>query len=99
MFQNYQQLSEYRAYKDSIPAYLQNRPRSVIVHCLNRETKGERIPAHYVHDTDETLGVFQVEKESGRTVNFGQQNKDMPSCTCKDWKRFHLPWKHFEFEK
>ena len=32
---------------------------------------------------------------SKKTVNFDHHNKDMPSCTCKDWQRFHLPCKHF----
>lgn len=97
LFQNYQQLSHYRAYKDTVPSYLHDRPRSVILHCLNRKAKGERIPAHYVHDVDGTVGVFEVEKESGnkKTVNFGHNFEDMPSCTCKDWQRFHLPCKHF----
>ena len=97
LFQNYQQLSQYRSYKDTVPSYLHDRPRSVILHCLNRKAKGERIPAHYVHDVNETIGVFEVEKESGskKTVNFGCNNDDIPSCTCKDWQRFHLPCKHF----
>ena len=37
-------------------------------------------------------------KESGQchTVNFGISNEEgIPSCTCQDWKRHHVPCKHF----
>jgi len=64
LFQNYQQLSQYRAYKDFVPMYLHNRPRSVIMHCLDRKAKGEKFPAHSVHDINGEAGIFEVEKES-----------------------------------
>ena len=97
LFPNYQHLSDYKACKDFVPDYMHNRHSSEILRCLNWKAKGERIPTHHVHDTNETLGVFQVEKEPGskKTVNFDHHNNDMPSCTRKDWQRFHLPCKHF----
>ena len=70
----------------------------MIIHCLDRKTKGERFPVHSVHDVNGAAGVFEVEKESGskKTVDFDHHNEwNMPSCTCKDWQRFHLPCKHF----
>lgn len=51
-----------------------------------------------MHDVDIDLGIFEVEKgEGGRhTVNFGiAPQEEMPSCTCKDWLRHHIPCKHF----
>ena len=36
VFQNYKLSTEYRAYSKDIPIYLQGRPRSVILHCLQR---------------------------------------------------------------
>jgi len=98
LFQNYQQLSQYRAYKDFVPMYLHNRPRSVIMHCLDRKAKGEKFPAHSVQDINGEAGIFEVEKESGskKTVDFGIcSEENMPACTCKDWLRFHMPCKHF----
>ncbi len=98
LLQNYQQLSQYRAYKGFVPTYLHDRPRSVIIHCLDRKAKGERFPVHSVHEIDGAMGIFEVESESGskKTVNFGHDSEDsMPTCTCKDWLRFHLPCKHF----
>ena len=98
LFQNYQQSSQYRAYKSFVPTYLHNRPRSLIAHCLDRKAKGEKFSSNAVHDIDREIGTFEVEKDSSskKTVNFGHCTQDnMPSCTCKDWQRFHLPCKHF----
>ena len=39
VFQNYKLSIEYRAYSKDIPTYLQGRPRSVILHCLQRKIK------------------------------------------------------------
>ena len=98
LLQNYQQSSLYRSYKSFIPSYLHDRPRSVILHCLDRRTNSAKFSAESVHDVDKENGIFEVEKTSGgrHTVNFGILNADnMPSCTCKDWVRHHLPCKHF----
>ena len=71
---------------------------SVILHGLDRRTNSAKFSAESVHDVDKENGIFEVEKTSGgrHTVNFGILNADnMPSCTCKDWVRHHLPCKHF----
>lgn len=64
--------------------YLHNRPRSVIVYCLDRKAKGERFLAHSVREVDGIVGTFEVEKELGsrKTVNFGSNQSQIPSCTC-----------------
>ena len=36
LFKNYKQSSLYRSYKELVPPYLKERPRSVILHCLHR---------------------------------------------------------------
>ena len=98
LLQNCQQSSFYRSYKSFTPSYLHDRPRSVILHCLDRRTNSAKFSAESVHEMDEENGVFEVEKTSGdrHTVNFGILNEDnMPSCMCKDWVRYHLPCKHF----
>ena len=95
LFNNYRQLSSYRMYKANIPAYLHDRPRSVVIHCLNRMTKVNR---YTIQDTMEGDGIFEVLKDTGskQTVNFGLAVEDkMPSCTCMDWQRYHIPCKHF----
>ena len=97
LLQNYQQSSMYRSYQSYIAPFLHNRPRSVILHCLDRTNSSKILPQH-VHDIDTAAGIFEVEKTSGgkHMVDFGLESpSQMPSCTCKDWVRHHLPCKHF----
>jgi hypothetical protein len=98
LFQNYKQSPQYRSYKEFVPSCLHNRPRSVILHCLDRKTKSTKYSAHAIHDIDSTNGIFEVEKssDSKQVVNFGvKEQTGMPSCTCKDWQQYHIPCKHF----
>ena len=98
LFQNYKQSSQYRSYKKCVPAYLHDRPRGVVLHCLDRKTKSLKYSPEAVSDVDKEEGVFEVEKPAGgrHTVNFGKTAQDeMPSCTCRDWQRYHIPCKHF----
>ena len=90
VFQNYKLSEEYRAYSKDIPTYLQGRPRSVILHCLQRKAKCHKFTENDIKTTDN--GTFQVYKAGGgkHTINF-----NLPECTCKDWSRFHIPCKHF----
>ena len=93
IFNNYKHLSTYRTYKPNIPAYLHDRPRSVVIHCLDRMSKVNRYTVQ-----DCTEGVFEVLKDTGKkhTVNFGMTTENnMPSCTCMDWQRHQIPCKHF----
>lgn len=88
----------YCSYHSHIPSYLHNRSRSVIIHCLDRRTNSAIILADNIHDIDGAKGVFEVEKTSGskHRIDFGISTlEQMPSCTCKDWLRHHIPCKHF----
>ena len=89
--------SRYRSYHSHIPSYLHDRPRSVI-HCLDRRTNRSKILADNIHDIDSGNGVFEFEKTPGtkHRVDFGiRSSEQMPSCTCKDWLRHHIPCKRF----
>ena len=88
----------YRSYHSHIPSYLHDRPRSIIIHCLDRRTNSAKILADNIHDVDSEKGIFEIEKTSGskNRVHFGTSTSEqMPSCTCKDWLRYHIPCKHF----
>ena len=90
------QVSEwYRKYKDSVPSFLHGRPRNVVLHCLDRQAKGRKYDKADITVLEEE-GCFEVNKSSGGThrVEFGS-NTDSPSCSCKDWIRWHIPCKHF----
>lgn len=96
LFNNYKQSNEYRSYKGIVPDYLQDRPRSVILHCLDRQATSMKFKEEDVEDVDADNGVFKVHSKRERNVNFGHHSPDsMPSCMCPDWDKFHLPCKHF----
>ena len=67
---------------DSILSYLKGRPKSVILHCLQRKLK-----CHKLSVEDMIMlggGNFQAHKagtEKKYAVSF-----EKPECTCKDWQ-------------
>ena len=91
LFANFEQSSCNRTYKNHIPVYLHNRPRNVILHCLDRKASSCKYSTEDVEDVDSSSGVFSViSGENSYTVNF-----QSPSCTCPDWTQTQYPCKHF----
>ena len=66
LFENFKMTSNYRQYKDFVPNYLHDRPRSVIKHCLERKSNGQKYAKEDVSCIDNTNGTFQV-KGTGNT--------------------------------
>ena len=87
---NYKLSEEYRAYSHNIPDYLKGRPKSIILHCLERKAKCLKFISDDIRSPEE--GIFEVCKTDGgnHVVNF-----NLPECSCKDWARHHIPCKHF----
>ena len=69
----------------------------MIKHCLVRKTNSNKFTAEAIQ-TNEKPGVFHVVKASRgkHIVEFGTASGEgTPSCSCKDWTRWHIPCKHF----
>ena len=97
LFENHRQMDIYHVPASIVPSYLQGRPSTLIKHCLVRKTKSNKFTRDSVHETD-SPGSFEIIKDSGTkyTVSYFMESDDqMPSCTCKDWARWHIPRKHF----
>ena len=91
LFANFEQSSCNRTYNNHIPDYLHNRPRNVILHCLDRKASGSKYSTEDVEDIDSTNGVFGIKSDNNSyTVDL-----QIPSCTCPDWIRTQYPCKHF----
>ena len=89
LFSNFEQTSTNRKYKDYIPTYLYDRPKTVILHCLDRKARSCKFEAEDV--TNMSDGVFEVKSgENVYTINFKG-----PSCSCNDWIQTNYPCKHF----
>ena len=91
VFENYKLSEDYRSYSDTIPSYLKGRPKSVILHCLQRKLKSHKFSAEDITSLGD--GNFEVRKtntDKVYTLNFQK-----PECKCNDWARHHIPCKHF----
>lgn len=82
----------FRQYNASIPKFLRNRPLWLVDHVR------ERMPYAHLHVQDEGDGKFLVQSETSSSkkyaVTFGDE-KSLPWCECRDWRRHRLPCKHF----
>ncbi|KAJ8384762.1 hypothetical protein AAFF_G00198480 [Aldrovandia affinis] len=87
--------SGYKRYNKSVPAFLNNRPKDMVKHVL------QRMDTSLGAEDIVSLGggVFRVKSETKEgaayTVDFGRASSTMPSCQCQDWKQQCLPCKHF----
>ena len=82
LLQNHKQTSMYRTYNDFVPDYLRDRPRNIILHCLDRMERSQKLTASNIIDNDQEKGIFEIMKSSGAKyrVIFGNDNPDsMPS--------------------
>ena len=84
----------YRQYNSFVPVFLRGRPRTLIAHCLERQARAKKYDSTDIVPSTQK-GVFTLIKPSGRshTIDFGIEGE--PSCTCKDWKKWKIPCKHF----
>ena len=91
LFANFEQSSVNRRYKDEIPKYLHNKPKAVILHCLDRKASSACLCSDDITDIDATKGIFQVNTTDAHqyTINI------ISSCSCPDWMQHHYPCKHF----
>lgn len=90
LFSNFEQSSANRKYKENVPAYLHDRPKAVIQHCLDRKATSSKFDAEDVSTTTST-GTFEVKSGS----NVYKVNFQVPSCSCPDWISTNYPCKHF----
>ena len=70
-------------------------------HCLERIARVQNITSEQVKEIESDVGFisrkFQVKsmsKEGYHKVCLGDKHA-LPPCTCKDWKKFLMPCKHF----
>ena len=97
--QNTRSSSAYRSYNKELPAWLHDRPRELVQHIIDRNTKA----ASVIKDCNidnlggglSTINSFSTEN-SKYLVSFGNEDEGrMPNCQCQDWERSHRLCKHF----
>ena len=70
-------------------------------HCLERIARVQNITSEEVKEIESDVGfisrIFQVKsmsKEGYHKLHLGDKHA-FPTCTCKGWKKFLMPCKHF----
>ncbi|XP_056001914.1 uncharacterized protein LOC125662462 isoform X1 [Ostrea edulis] len=92
---NYQYTNQYRKYNDCVPAFLQNKPRSVVKHYLVRSA----FAGEYSSDDLKNIGenMYEVKSQSSDTgvykVHLGT-DETATRCSCQDFLSSFLPCKH-----
>ena len=96
VFQNFKQSASYRSYNPAVvPAYLQDLPKSTVVHRIHRKAPSNKITDAMIKATCIHEGKFEVlGKNKVHNVDCGISSS-APSCTCKDWKDYRIPCTHF----
>ena len=88
----------YRKYNSEIPSFLVNRPRILVLHCIERIFAAKDIKSQHIECTDISKGTFiiksQSQDRSWYLVSFGD-SETMCRCGCPDWQKWWLPCKHF----
>ena len=97
---NARRFTQYRLYNADVPAYLHNRPSSLVSHCMEKLVSIASVGQEAIRIKDMKQGVFEVESQEPNmkghwyAVSFGDENA-MPNCECADWQKNRLPCKHF----
>ena len=81
----------------NVPAFLKDRPRSFVNHCMRRLTSSDEISIDAIVQVDSEAGTFKVKSLMSTEwydVSFGRDNS-MPKCMCLDWQSSFMPCKHF----
>ena len=94
LFANFEQSSANRRYKDEIPKYLHNKPKAVILHCLDRKASSACFCEDDITDLDTANGIFQVNSSKAQAHQY-RVDFSVPTCSCPDWTQYHYPCKHF----
>ena len=58
--QNYKQTSMYRTYNDFVPDYLRDRPRNIILHCLDRIARSQKLTASNFRSGEGNIWNYEI---------------------------------------
>ena len=94
--QNIFSSNEYRAYNQVIPAFLVNRPKAFVQHCMERIRKSTYATSNHITVVSSNPVSHYVMSENiqGKKYKIELHNDTMPSCTCQDFTLHKWPCKH-----
>ena len=90
---NVKSLNQCKPYSTHRPESLKNRPKKIILHCLDRmPPKVEEITACIKREESGTL-QFCINSPTGNDYIVTYEC-NIPVCSCPDFEKFHWPCKH-----
>ena len=90
----------YCKYNSEIPSFLVNRPRILVLHCIERIFAAKDIKSQHIEYTDisKSKETFKIKSQSQDSSwylwSFGD-SETMCGCGCPDWQKWWLLCKHF----
>ena len=94
---NVKSSGKYRSYHQKVVEWdLLDKPKKYVKHCLERITKVEQIDSNDIQviETNILFKVKNFSKETFHQLDLGDKYS-FPTCTCHDWKKHLMPFKHF----
>nr|XP_047131654.1 uncharacterized protein LOC124810593 isoform X2 [Hydra vulgaris]XP_047142244.1 uncharacterized protein LOC124816635 [Hydra vulgaris] len=89
--------ASYKKYHDEIPAYLINRPPSLVKHCMKLIDKLQGVDLRGISAmTDKLYNVASFNSNSREIYQcYLGDSEHLPTCSCPNWFRSLYPCKHF----
>ncbi|WAR27616.1 hypothetical protein MAR_013320 [Mya arenaria] len=85
-------LDSSRRYSEDLPRFLHNRPRLFLDHCTQRLPSAISMPVSNISVLPHQK--FTVLSADSNATYLLDLSGSLPSCSCPDWKKNHLPCKH-----
>ncbi|XP_071840285.1 uncharacterized protein [Apostichopus japonicus] len=91
---NYAFSSQYKAYNPQVPAFLHDRPRAFVKHCMTKISAATHYKSKDVQKVGEN--IFQVKSENSLQWYevFLGDSKSFPKCQCAAFMENFMPCKH-----
>ena len=86
----------FRRYSKHVPSNLKNRPRDLVLTCLNRCEAAKNVDKTVIVQvgSGEFSVISHTDNATRYRVSFGN-DENMPYFTCSSWKKSYYPCKHF----
>ncbi|XP_071851731.1 uncharacterized protein [Apostichopus japonicus] len=93
---NYAFSSQYKAYNPQVPAFLHDRPRAFVKHCMTKISAATHYKSKDVQKVGEN--IFQVKSENSLQNTWYEvflgDSKSFPKCQCAAFMENFMPCKH-----
>ena len=88
----------HRKYNSEIPSFVVNRPRILVLHCIERIFAVKDIESQHIECVDVSKKTFKIKSQSQDgcwyLLSFAD-SETIFDCECPNWQKWWLPCTHF----